>query len=145
MNTINRMRQKVMIIGNRLHSKGLTLSQALKRAWIIIKAGIKTKVKGVTRQPNAQRALQRLTAYSHNEIIIGLKRDTGNLYDSNAVEVYAGVKNKGIVKIGYLPSPLVYIIAPLLDMGQRIKAAYGEIRGKYKPYMNLGIEIKLTV
>ena len=144
MNTIQSIRKKVMTIGNRLHNKGLTLSQALKRAWMIVKAGVITKVKGVS-FGNSQRALQRLTAYHPDDIIIDLKRDAANLYDGDAVEVYAGVKNKGVVKVGYLPSPLASVIAPLLDMGNKIKAVYSEIRGKYEPYMNLGIEIKLTV
>ena len=144
MNTIHSIRKKVMTIGNRLHNKGLTLSQALKRAWLIVKTGITTKVKGVS-FGSSQRALQRLTAYRPDDIMIDLKRDAANLYDSNAIEVHAGVKNKGSVKIGYLPSPLACIISPLLDMGYAIKAVYGEIRGKYEPYMNLGIEIKLNV
>ena len=145
MKTIQTIRQNVMRIGNRLHSKGLTLSQALKRAWAIVKHGIITKVKGVTLLPKAQRALQKLTAYAPQDIIINLKRDSANLFDSNAVEVHAGVINKGTVKIGYLPAPLASVIAPLLDMGNAVKTAYVEIRGKYEPYMPLGMEIAVTL
>ena len=145
MKTIQTVRQNVMRIGNRLHSKGLTLSQALKRAWAIVKRGIITKVKGVTMQPKAQRALQKLTAYAPENIIITLKRDAANLFDGNAVEVHAGVINKGTVKIGYLPAPLASVIAPLIDMGNAVKAAYVEIRGKYEPYMPLGLEIAVTL
>lgn len=46
MNALNKIRSKVMTIGNRLHIKGATLSQALKMAWRIVKAGITTKVMG---------------------------------------------------------------------------------------------------
>ena len=144
MNTIQAIRVKVMTIGNKLHNKGLTLSDALKQAWLIVKSGITTKVKGVS-FGNSQRALQRLTAYRTEDIIIDLKRDKANLYDSNAVEVYAGIRNKGIVKVGYLPAPLAGIISLLLDMGKEVKAIYKEIRGNYEPYMNLGIEIKVIV
>ena len=144
MNNINLIRCKVMTVGNRLHSKGLTLSQALKRAWIIVKSGVMTKVKGVT-FGNAQKALDRLTAYPKEDIIISLKRDRANLYDSNAVEVYAGVKNKGVVKIGYLPAPLAFIVSVLIDKGIEIKASYGEIRGKYESYMHYGIAVKLSI
>lgn len=113
MTDINQTRQKVMLIGNRLHIKGMSLSEALKRAWAIIKYGISTKVKGVT-YGNAQKALDHLTKYQPERIIITLERDTFNLYDNNAVAVKAGVIGKGIVKIGYLPAPLAKVISALL-------------------------------
>ncbi len=144
MNALNKIRSKVMTIGNRLHIKGATLSQALKMAWRIVKAGITTKVKGVT-FGNAQKALERLTMYRSEDIIVELKRDPLNLYDPNAIEVHAGVKNKGIVKIGYLPAPLSFVMSWLFDKGIAVKALYGEIRGKYEQYMNYGIEIQLYV
>lgn len=141
---IRTTRQNVMRIGNRLHKKGVTLSEALKKAWQIVKSGITTKVKGVS-YGIGQRALQRLTAYNHDSVIISIKRDKGNLYDSNAIEVYAGIRDKGTVKIGFLPAPLAALIAPLLDIGVQIKSSMKEIRGKYAPYMNLGIEIMLSL
>ncbi len=144
MKSINELRRKVMIIGNRLHVKGLSLSEALKRAWEIIKSGITTKVKGVT-FGNAQKAIEHLTRYSPEDIIIDLKRDSANLYDGNAIEVYAGVKNKGIVKIGFLPAPLAFIISRCLDMNLKVNALYSEIRGKYDSYMNYGIVINLQL
>ena len=144
MTNIDQIRRKVMIVGNRLHTKGVSLSEALKRAWEIIKAGITTKVKGVT-FGNAQRALERLTLYRSEDIIIRLKRDTANLYDCNAVEVYAGIKNKGIVKIGFLPAPLAFIVSKCLDMDIKVNALYNEIRGKYDSYMNYGIVISLKL
>lgn len=144
MTDINQTRQKVMLIGNRLHIKGMSLSEALKRAWAIIKYGISTKVKGVT-YGNAQKALDHLTKYQPERIIITLERDTFNLYDNNAVAVKAGVIGKGIVKIGYLPAPLAKVISALLDKGIAVKALYSEIRGKYEDYMNYGIEIKLCI
>lgn len=141
---IRTTRQNVMRIGNRLHKKGVTLSEALKKAWQIVKSGITTKVKGVS-YGIGQRALQRLTAYNHDSVIISIKMDKGNLYDSNAIEVYAGIRDKGTVKIGFLPAPLAALIAPLLDIGVQIKSSMKEIRGKYAPYMNLGIEIMLSL
>lgn len=141
---IRTTRQNVMRIGNRLHKKGVTLSEALKKAWQIVKSGITTKVKGVS-YGIGQRALQRLTAYNHDSVIISIKRDKGNLYDSNAIEVYAGIRDKGTVKIGFLPAPLAALIAPLLDIGVQTKSSMKEIRGKYAPYMNLGIEITLSL
>lgn len=144
MNALSRIRRNVMLIGNRLHTKGLSLSEALKTAWRIVKAGITTKVKGVT-FGNAQKALERLTLYRSEDIIINLKRDPANFYDSNAVEVWAGVKNKGTVKIGFLPAPLAFVVSRLLDLKIPVKALYKEIRGKYEQYMNYGIEIRLCI
>lgn len=141
---IKTIRQNVMRIGNRLHKKGVTLSEALKRAWQIVKSGITTKVKGVS-FGIGQRALQRLTTYNPDSVIVSIKRDKGNLYDCNAIEVHAGVQNKGTVKIGYLPAPLAAVLAPCLDMGVQIKSRLKEIRGKYEPYMCLGIEIELSL
>lgn len=144
MTDINQTRRKVMLIGNRLHIKGMSLSDALKRAWTIIKHGINTKVKGVT-FGNVQKALEHLTRYNPNDVIIKVKRDISNLYDSNAIEVYAGVKSKGIVKIRFLPAPLAFALSRLIDTGYPVNALYGEIRGKYEDYMNYGIEIKLSI
>ena len=83
--------------------------------------------------------------YRSEDILISLKRDPANLYDSNAVEVWAGVKNKGTVKIGFLPAPLAFVVSRLLDLRIPVKALYKEIRGKYEQYMNYGIEIKLCI
>lgn len=144
MKQITLIRCEVMTIGNRFRSKGLTLSQALKKAWQIVKTSkISTKVKGVA-YGIGQKALERLTRYNHNEIYVTLERDALNLYDNNAVAVNIGVHNKGAVQIGYLPSPLAKIIAPILDKGIEVKALYKEIRGKYSAYMNYGLEIELV-
>ncbi len=67
---------------------GLTLSEAFKKAWSIIKGRvITTKVKGVT-YGIGQKALEHLTHYANDEITILLNREAANLYDSNAIEVY---------------------------------------------------------
>ena len=134
MKDITQTRRKVMLIGNQLHIKGMSLSEALKRAWKIIKSGITTKVKGVT-FGNAQKAIEHLTRYSPEDIIIDIKRDSANLYDSNAIEVYAGVKDKGTVKIGFLPAPLAFILSKCLDEFESkcfIQRNKGQIRYIYE-------------
>lgn len=111
MKQITTIRKKVTTMANHFHKMGLTLSQAFIKAWAMIKAGtLKTKVKGVTY--GIGQALARLATYPVEDIIINLKRDHANLYDPNAIEVYAGVKDKGVVTIGYLPAPLACIVSP---------------------------------
>jgi len=145
MKTITLTRCKVATMANRLKKMGLSLSQAFKKAWELVKSeSVRTKVRGVT-VGNAQKALERLTHYRADEITVSLEREPGNLYDSNAVAVHVGVINKGMVKIGYLPAPLAKVVSALLDKGMAIKAFYSEIRGKYDYRMNYGLVIGLSL
>ena len=145
MKQITLIRKKVTTMANRLVKMGLTLSTAFKKAWELVKGKtIVTKVKGVT-FGNGQRVLERLTHYQPKQITVQLERELYNLYDSNAIAVNIGIKNKGIVKIGYLPAPLAKIISPLVDNGMTLKAFYSEIMGKYEDYMNYGLEIKISL
>lgn len=145
MKQITIIRRKVATTANRLKKMGMSLSAAFKKAWELIKGKtITTKVKGVT-FGNGQRALERLTHYQPEQIIIKLERELYNLYDGDAVAVYVGVISKGVVKVGYLPAPLAKIISTLVDKGIEIKALYGQIRGRYEDYMNYGLEIKICI
>lgn len=145
MKQITLMRRKVATMANRLTKMGMTLSAAFTRAWALIKGEtITTKIKGVT-YGNAQKALEHLTRYQPERIVVELERDKYNLYDSNAIAVKAGIKGKGVVKVGYLPAPLAKVISALLDKDIQVKALYGEIRGKYERYMNYGMVINLCL
>ena len=145
MKQITIIRKKVATMANQLKKLGLTLSEAFKKAWQLIKGQtITTKVKGVT-AGRGQRILERLTHYCPEQIIVQLEREPHNLYDSNAVAVNVGIVAKGIVKVGYLPAPLAKVASGLLDKGIVIDAAYGQIKGKYERHMNYGIEIQLSI
>lgn len=145
MKKITLMRCKVATMANRLKKMGLSLSEAFKKAWALIKGEtIQTKVKGVS-YGIGQKALERLTRYNSERIIVHLDREKDNLFDSNAIAVSVGIQNKGTVKIGYLPAPLAKIISALIDKGIEVKAFYSEIRGKYENYMNYGLIINLCI
>lgn len=119
----NTLKQEVCIIANKYIKEKLSRSIAFIKAWALIKTRtLLTKVVGVT-QGISQKALHKLaTCYNSEDIIVSLQREPLNLYDSNAIEVLAGVKNKGIVKIGYLPRPLANLLAPILGYGYRGKS-----------------------
>lgn len=138
-------KSKVCIIANRLIKQGVNRSEAFRRAWTIVKAAkIETKVSGVT-FGSRQKALERLTHYETDKISIRLEREAANEYDSNAIQVIATVTDKGSYTVGYINKQLAAIIAPLIDCGKAVKATFQEIRGKYKSYHNLGMEVSLSI
>jgi hypothetical protein len=85
--------------------------------------------------------LERLTAYTADEIDITLQRESDNQYDKNAVAVIAGVRGKGSAVIGYLPRQ----VAVLIDRGQAVIGKFVEVRGKYQAWHSYGCEIQLSV
>ncbi len=139
------MHSKVMTIANRLVKQGYNRSNAMCKAWALVKMPlIETKVAGVT-FGKRQKAIEHLSRYNPDQISIRLYRDAENTRDSNAVAVYAKVEGKGGYRMGYLPRALAAFVAPLLDAGKAIGSAYKEIRGMYQPYMNYGLAITLKV
>ena len=136
---------KVMIIANRLVKQGYNRTNAMVKAWVLIKMqSVSTKVSGVT-YGKRQQAIEHLTHYRPENIRISLYRDRTNAYDSNAVAVIATVRNKGAYTMGYLPKALAAFIAPLIDSGKMIASRFREIRGMYQPFINYGLEIELRV
>ena len=136
---------KVMIIANRLVKQGYNRTNAMVKAWVLVKMqSVSTKVSGVT-YGKRQKAIEHLTHYRPEDIRISLYRDRTNAYDCNAVAVIATVRNKGAYTMGYLPKALAAFIAPLIDSGKMIASRFREIRGMYQPFMNYGLEIELRV
>lgn len=144
MKNISEIRCKVATMANTIKKMGASSSEAFTKAWVIVKSGVSTKVKGVT-FGISQKAIERLTHYNATEITVSLQREKANLYDDKAVAVEIGVKNKGIVKVGYLPCNLAKVISALMDKGKEVKAVYREIRGKYEHYMNYGLVIGINI
>lgn len=98
---MNKTRSKVMTIANRLVKQGLTRSMATLKAWIIVKANaLRTKVRGTSRRQNA---LEKLAEVNPADISVKLKREPRNSHDSNAVAVYAALRDNRVFFIGYLP------------------------------------------
>ena len=141
----NTTKSKVCVIANRLSKNGMNRSEAFKKAWAVVKTEqINTKVAGVT-FANRQKALERLTQYEAEQITISLEREPENVFDSNAVAVVVTVESKGSMTIGYLDRRLAAMVAPLLDAGKAVGAAFKEIRGKYHNYHNYGLAVSVSI
>ena len=143
--TAREKRSAVMTIANALKRQGMTRSAAMIRAWITVKLRtIRTKAAGVT-FGRRQALIERLTRYSSEEITIQLQRENGNAYDRNAVQIIAAVKGKGAAVIGYINRELAAAIAPLLDKGKAIKAAFEGITGGHEYGLNYGLNFAISI
>lgn len=141
----NTFKSRVCIIANHLVKQGVQRSAAMARAWLTVKLRrIETKTTGVTKG-NRQALLHRLARYSADSITIRLLREQDNAADSNAVQVIAAVKGKGSAVMGYINRQLAAAIAPLLDKGKAITAAFGAITGGDKYRLNYGLNISITI
>lgn len=141
MKTIN---SKVMTIANKMVSNGCDRVTAMIKAWALVKLPkIISKVSGVT-FGNRQTALEHLTKYSPESITIELAREPHNQYDRNAVAVVAKVNGKGY-KMGYMPRYLAFMLAPLMDMGKAVKAAYIGVTGGFRQGYNYGLNMQITI
>ncbi len=111
MKAITIIRKKVATMANRLKKMGLTLSQAFKRAWELVKGNmIHTKVSGVTKG-SRQLALHHIaTRYNPEDVTVKLVRERANLYDNNAVKVFVSVKDSVAYDLGYIPRNLAYVV-----------------------------------
>lgn len=136
---------KVMTIANKLVKNGYNRSNAMVKAWVLVKMPlVESKVMGVT-YGNRQKALEHLLKYDSQSIVVSLYRDKANTYDKNAIAVIVSAGNSKGYCIGYLPKALAAFIAPLMDTRKAVTGKFKEIRGQYEPYMNLGMVIQLAI
>lgn len=141
---IQSIRSKVMTIANKLTAQGQNRSNAMRKAWSLVKMGtVETKVAGVT-FGNRQKAVEHLTRYAPEDILIRLQLQKDNEQDANAVAVVATVLNKGSYIMGYLPRSLSAFVAPLMDSGKKVPAAYKYAWAEV-PYMNFGMKIEVRI
>ena len=139
------VRSKVMTIANALVKQGVCRSAAMVRAWITVKLRtIRTKTAGVT-HGRRQGLLHRLSMYTPENITISLKRERGNAFDRNAVQIIASVKGKGSAVMGYINRELAAAIAPLLDKGKKVTAAFEAITGGHEYGLNYGLNVAIRV
>ena len=140
---MNKTRSKVMTIANRLVKQGLTRSLATVKAWIIVKANaLRTKVKGTSRR---QDALEKLAGVNPAEISVKLKREPHNAHDSNAVAVYAALRDNRVFFIGYLPKAVAAVLAPLMDMDSEPSTKAFRVTGGFNPFVYYGAALAITV
>lgn len=138
-------RSRACIIANALVKQGVKRSEAMLRAWRTVKQRvIHTKTAGVT-HGNRQTLLYRLARYSAEDITITLNREPENTADRNAVQVIAAVRGKGSAVMGYLNRQLAEAIAPLLDKGKQVLAAFEAITGGHEYFLNYGLNVSISV
>lgn len=143
--TAKERRSAVMTIANALYKQGMSRGAAMIRAWITVKLRtIHTKAAGVT-FGRRQALIERLSRYSSEEITIQLQRESGNAYDRNAVQIIAAVKGKGSAVMGYINRELAAAIAPLLDKGKQVKAAFEAITGGHEYGLNYGLNVAISL
>lgn len=130
---------KVCTIANSLVKQGYTRAAAMVKAWILVKLPqVVTKVKGVTYKQR-QKALEHLSRYNPQDIIISLVQEQGNEYDTNAVAVVATVRGKGSYTMA---KGLAAFIAPLLACGKAVESRYIKVR-KCIQSLPYGLEIAI--
>ena len=140
---MNKTRSKVMTIANRLVKQGLPRSLATVKAWIIVKANaLRTKVKGTSRR---QDALEKLAGVNPADISVKLKREPHNAHDSNAVAVYAALRDNRVFFIGYLPKAVAAVLAPLMDKDSKPNTKAFRVTGGFNPYVNYGAALAIAV
>lgn len=77
---------------------------------------------------------------------IGFRREPGNQYDSNAIQILVMIKSlKKYTVIGYVPRTVAEQVAPVMDKGIRVGAELLGIIGGYSYKENLGLLVGMAV
>ncbi|MGO5174676.1 HIRAN domain-containing protein [Ruminococcus sp. LCP21S3_E8] len=130
-------------VANQLHKSGYTLSQSFRLAWRLAKGKASVKVAGVTKG-NRQQAIEHLKRYSLDMVSFILKREPNNIYDSNAISVYAKVGNSKMYKMGYISAVVSNLLCGVIDNIISIKATLQAITGGFYVDMVQGIRLHLS-
>ncbi len=113
------------------------------KAWVIVKANaLRTKVKGTSRR---QSALEKLAGVNPADISVKLKREPRNAHDSNAVAVYAALRDNRVFFIGYLPKAVASVLAPLMDKDTEPNTKAFRVTGGFNPYVSYGAALAIAV
>lgn len=132
-----------MTIANRLVKQGLPRSLATVKAWIIVKTNaLRTKVKGTSRRQNA---LEKLAGVNPADISVKLKREPRNSHDSNAIAVYAALRDKRVFFIGYLSKAVAAVLAPLMDKDSEPNTKAFRVTGGFNPFVYYGAALDIAV
>lgn len=118
----------------------MSRSQALKKAWKIIRRReIESRAAGVTFGLR-QTALMRLKRYNTADVEVNLVREN-NVNDPYAVAVMVSVKGSRAFHIGYLPRPAASVMAWMVDKGL-LRAKVDAVTGGNGLY---GLNLRLQV
>lgn len=142
---IHNMRKAVCTMANELRKKGLTLSQAFRKAWRRIRQGMTLRVAGVTYE-NRQQRLAFLAQFKPEKLQAVLEREADNQHDRNAVRVVVRIPEiRRRTVIGYIPAAIAGDIAYLIDRGLEVKADLLGVIGGYSYKETLGLLLKVSV
>lgn len=130
-------------VANQLHKSGYTLSMSFRLAWRLAKGKASVKVAGVTKG-SRQKAIEHLKRYSLDMVSFILKREPNNIYDSNAISVYAKVGNSKMYKMGYISAVVSNLLCGVIDNIISIKATLQAITGGFYVDMVQGIRLHLS-
>lgn len=99
---------------------------------------INTKIVGVTKENDKGIPIQAILPMINDDSDLVLVREKNNLYDANAIKVFADHQH-----IGYLKSSIAQQIAPLMDQGKIIDVELSEVTGGGEK--NYGCNIKINL
>ena len=142
---ISNVRRTVCLMANSLVKVGYNLSEAFKKAWRRVKAGMTIRTAGTSFE-NRQELLSYISQYDKENLSILLLRDKDNAYDKNAVGVVVYIRPvKKYAVIGYVPKGLAQDLAKVIDAGIEVKCDSFEIIGGYSYKEHYGALLTLTV
>lgn len=131
-----------MTLSNTLIKQGLTRSQALKRAWRMVKqTEFYSKAVGVTYN-NRQKALERLLQYNKEQVNIILEHEE-NVHGNRAVAVKVSVSGSIPFTIGYLSREVAGLWCRLVDR-QKVTAKFENVTGGHGKRYGLNFKLQLV-
>ncbi|MDE5993498.1 MAG: HIRAN domain-containing protein, partial [Oscillospiraceae bacterium] len=92
-----------------------------------------------------QDTLEKLAEVNPADISVKLKREPRNAYDSNAVAVYAALRDNRVFFIGYLPKAVASVLAPLMDKDTEPNTKAFRVTGGFNPYVSYGAALAIAV
>ena len=115
------VRKAVCCIANSLHKAGMTLSEALKTAWHRVK-DTTFRAAGVT-VGTRQKSLEKLAQFPLDDLVAGFRREPGNKFDANAVQILVAIKSLNMYCVaGFVPAVIAGQIAVAMDAGVKFRA-----------------------
>lgn len=142
---ISNVRRTVCLMANSLVKAGYNLSEAFKKAWRRVKAGMTIRTVGTTFE-NRQEILKCISQCNKESLSVLLLRDKKNAYDKNAVGVVVYIKPiKKYAVVGYVPKGLARDLAKVIDAGIEVKCDAFEVIGGYSYKEHYGALLTLTV
>lgn len=144
MKHITAIRKAVCTIANNLRKAGYMLGQAFRIAWHRVRETT-FRAAGVTAD-NRQARLEYLKGFAPDDLQVGFRRELGNQYDSNAIQILVMIKSlRKYTVIGYVPRTVSAQMAAVMDKGIKINAGLLGIIGGYSYKENMGLLVSMAV